>query len=103
MWFHFECCITVQTPECSFTSIHDYVMLPILKGGCLGGAGTVPLIYAAAEVLTSGQNSDNDPKTLIETKLSMTVEDILPAISGVARALINSCITCPTCYCTSQM
>lgn len=72
-------------------------MLPTLKGGSFGRAGTAPLVHTAAQLLSSGENGGSDPKSLIEAKIDGTMEEILPATGSEVQGVVDSRVTCPAC------
>lgn len=96
-WYHYDCCDGKLHHQRDFRTLHDYLAMPLLKGGDLGCYGTAPIVYAAASLVSSGGTEGKTVEAILETRLDARIVDVLPEFRDKARRYINTHICCPQC------
>lgn len=74
--------------------------IPLLKGGCLGIAGTAPLVFSAvrtAKKIQEGEGTTREWRGLLDEDLGRPSDTLLKEMRDNGPGLLDSSMECPKC------
>ncbi|KAF9643394.1 hypothetical protein BDM02DRAFT_3191700 [Thelephora ganbajun] len=100
VWYHLDCC-EAEPSRRSYHSLRDLMEMPLLRGGLLGVAGTVSVVFCAARIMqkiqAEGGTAEADWKELMDDALGCGMDHFLEWAEEVVGSTITADIRCPKC------